>query len=465
MLDEEDIKYVSWKNNHELSEALNGNSDLDILVGSICQIRFSRLAQLHGWLQLENPIARFPSVSHFYRISATGEIFHLHVYFEVVTGESWLKEFILPLKEFLISNRVMCPEYNLWVLNNKAQAYIFLIRQFLKTGSLMSRFLYWKESDSYRSEWLLCKTSCETLCGIGPIILDSYVNKSGLSEGFSVPRFLDSIKFRFALLNYCRFSVFSLPVLRFKSFVTRALNKVVFKEKKKFSGRGMIIAISGADGAGKSSMIAGLNETFSSFQSCFVYNLGKPQGRTIEFIRQLIASKDRPINMARNNVGKNTDLKGALASVFLGFLRLRRARIARAKADNGSLVIVDRWPTNNFGKMDSPKILSDGDSSWILKVMAQIEKYTYEKIPKADLCFYLEVSIGTAVIRNENRVKFGKETKEEIISRHIDNKAVVPLCNKIINFKNEGPFNEKFFELQSIVWQEIIMLNSRVNSY
>ena len=188
------------------------------------------------------------------------------------------------------------------------------------------------------------------LCGIGPIILDSYVTKSGLSEGFSSPRFLDSIKFRFALLSYCRFSVFSLPFLRFESFLKRALNKVVFKEKKKFSGRGMIIAISGADGAGKSSMISGLNQSFSSLQSCFVYTLGKPQGRSIEFIRQLIRSKDRPTNLARNNVVENTDLKRALASVILGFLRLRKARIARAKADNGSLVLADRWPTNNYWK-------------------------------------------------------------------------------------------------------------------
>jgi len=31
LLDDEGVKYVSWKNNHELSESLAGNKDLDIL--------------------------------------------------------------------------------------------------------------------------------------------------------------------------------------------------------------------------------------------------------------------------------------------------------------------------------------------------------------------------------------------------------------------------------------------------
>ena len=30
--EEQSIKYCSWKNNHELSNSINGNSDLDLLV-------------------------------------------------------------------------------------------------------------------------------------------------------------------------------------------------------------------------------------------------------------------------------------------------------------------------------------------------------------------------------------------------------------------------------------------------
>ncbi len=460
-LDEADIKYVSWKNNHELFEAVTGNSDLDILVMPTCQVSFRILAQQNGWLELENPVAHFFAIRHFYKISATGKVFHLHVYFEVVTGESWLKEFILPLNAFLISERVMCPEYNIWILSNKAQAYIFLIRHFLKTGSLTSRFLYLHEIDSYKSEWLLCKTSADDLHGFGPIAIDPYITKSGLDKGFSTPSFSASIKFRLFLLQYCRFSIFSLPLLRLTSFLKRSLNKVVVKQKKRFLGGGMIIAISGADGAGKSSMISGLNQSFSSFQSCITYTLGKPQGKVLESIRLRMSSKMPPTKTVSADAEEVT-IKRALASIILGFLRLRQARRARVDANNGNLVLVDRWPTNNFGKMDSPKILSHGDSPWLLRMMAQIEKKIYEKIPSADLCFYLNVSIETAVSRNESRVKVGKETKDEIVMRHVENANVFPICNKIIHFKNEGPFEEKFFELQSIVWHELIALKSKV---
>jgi thymidylate kinase len=459
-LDEENINYVSWKNNHELSKALSGQSDLDILVESISEIRFYSLAKKHGWLELVNPVAKFPSVIHLYKISNRSEIYHLHVYFKVITGESWIKEFVLPLNEFLIEERVICPNNNIWILSNKAQACIFIVRHFLKTGSLMSRFLYWREMDSYKDEWILCKTKIKDLNDADIISLDSYIARSGLVSEFNLPRLLDSVKFRLSLMRFCRFSILLLPSLRLRSFFKRLLNKLVFREKKKFISKGLIVAISGADGAGKSSMISRLSKFHSSFQSCFVYSLGKPQGRIIEMLRRLINSKSRIKKPIKSKFIKNTTIKKAISAVILGFLRLRSARIARKKANDGNLVFVDRWPTTNLGKMDSPKIITGKDSSQTLEFLARIERETYQKIPKADVCFYLKVDVNTAVARNEKRVKVDKETKEEIITRHLDNKAIIPLCKKIVYFDNEGPLDEKFLELQGLVWGEMILIKS-----
>lgn len=127
-------------------------------------------------------------------------------------------------------------------------------------------------------------------------------------------------------------------------------------------------------------------------------------------------------------------------------------------AAKGNLIFVDRWPTNNFGKMDSPKIFTNINSSKILIFLANIEKYTYKMIPKADICYYLKVSAKTAVLRNQERKKIGKETDNEIIKRHIENEEIIPICQKNITFLNEGPFDEKFIELQNNIWSEIIKL-------
>ncbi|MCP4188309.1 MAG: hypothetical protein GY763_11975, partial [Gammaproteobacteria bacterium] len=65
-LDETDIPYVSWKNNHELEKALTGESDIDLFVPFDYRAEFFTLCTQEGWLVVENPIAQFPWVNHLY---------------------------------------------------------------------------------------------------------------------------------------------------------------------------------------------------------------------------------------------------------------------------------------------------------------------------------------------------------------------------------------------------------------
>lgn len=454
-LDRADISYVSWKNNHELNDCLEGRGDLDILVTNCSEEDFSDFAHEHGWLELINPTASFPFVKHFFSISSAGLIFHLHVYSRVVTGESWIKEYDLPVLDFLMSQRVRHEHLPIWILNNRAQAYIFVIRHLLKTSSISSRLLYLSELKSYEVEWLECQTPVYELLKYGPIELDDYILKSGLQGNFTPPAWLQAKRFRNANAGSLRFSASTLIVRRFNSFFSRALNKIFLKRKKVFDGKGLIIVIAGVDGSGKSSMVSSLRESFGSFITTFVFSLGKPQGSFLEKVRSAIST---------NNSGKDYRLEEAkefsfgraLASLVLALIRLRVALKARKKADKGNIIFVDRWPTDVFGKMDSPKIKVNESSNIILKQLAHLEAIIYKKIPEADLCFYLNVSLNNAIDRNTSRVKDGKETTEEIIFRHTENKSVFPRAKKIVHFNNNGPFKDKFHELQRYIWLEVI---------
>jgi len=94
------IQYVSWKNNHEIERYINGNGDLDVFVEPSHRAAFMSVAITKGWVELANPVAQFPSVSHFYRAGSEGRVYHLHVYFSLGTGESWLKEYVLSLERY-----------------------------------------------------------------------------------------------------------------------------------------------------------------------------------------------------------------------------------------------------------------------------------------------------------------------------------------------------------------------------
>lgn len=454
-LDDSKISYVSWKNNHELDLALNGKSDLDVLIFDKTIHEFTEIANGIGWIEMKNPVAKFDHIYHFFKINQDASINHLHVYFEVITGDSWLKEYHFPFKEFLLANRKRDDKTGVFVLDNKAQAYIFVIRHLVKSGSFFSRLIYRRDLDSYRKEWSRCRVAVDELFGIGPVSFDNWIKDSGLVKTFQQPRYSVAYKYRQYLNKYLRYSRFSLIFRRFLSLYKRVLNKLISKNKKKFINGGVILAISGADGAGKSTMISGLHDLYSSFLDCKVFALGKPQGKYLEFIRSFIRRGDKLQSIDLYSADKQSSLKDAILACILAILRLRKASVVLKKAREGNMVLVDRWPTKSFGKMDGPKIVNMGTRNFLIKFLFLLEKSIYNRIPPADICFYLEVDIDEARKRNFERVKDGKETDEMIVIRHQNNHETKPITNKLIRFSNNGPYSEMFPLLASNIWSEI----------
>ena len=221
-------------------------------------------------------------------------MYHLHVYFRVVTGESWLKEYALPLESFLLENRVRASTSGIWILNDAAQRYLFALRHLLKGGSVSSRWLYSKELESYRREWAACGGPVGWDPQKGPIALSGYVSKANLDrELIGLPALGPALLLRSSLWPFLRVAGWTLPLRRVASFLKRALNRIFWKRKKVFPQVGLVIAISGVDGAGKSTMLSVMREFFSGFLTVDSYQLGRPQGRILEFVRRLVAGRRR----------------------------------------------------------------------------------------------------------------------------------------------------------------------------
>lgn len=462
LLDERSVPYVSWKNNHQLSEALAGRTDLDMYVPVQCRGAFLRCAQELRWLRMENPVARYPWVTHLYSLDCAHNAYHIHVYFKLVTGESWLKEYILPLDNFLIENRERAETGRVWILSKKAQAYLFALRHLLKGGSLVSRIMYFREQGSYRREWHECAHAIDSLKNYGPIQLNGYLVDSGLQDGgFSMPGLTTAVKFRLSMIPYLRIAWWSLAARRIGSFVDRAINKLILKRKKTLPEGGLILAISGVDGAGKTSMIADVHHALSGFLSVRRYMLGRPQGRFMEALRKLIRRRRSSGSVARyagNPAGTHHPM-GVVASMsaaILGLLRLRMARKAMKSAMHGQVALVDRWPTDIVGMMDGPRIDVNAGCSPLIRLCARIEKWSYQRMPMADVCIFLEVPVRKLIERNRLRIKADKESDAEIIARYETNRQYSPLARKVVRFDNDGDFDTKRAELLSLVWTELV---------
>jgi len=146
------ISYCSWKDNFELHQALEGMNDLDLLVDRNQFSAFMSVLQKLHFKQAYQKYITYPDVFHFYGIDAeSGYLLHLHVYTRIITGESHIKNYHLPLENMLLENniqhetgcRIPCPE---------AELVLFILRYYIKISCLPGYLLLKREKKDFEKE-------------------------------------------------------------------------------------------------------------------------------------------------------------------------------------------------------------------------------------------------------------------------------------------------------------------------
>jgi len=368
-LDNLNIPYVSWKNNHQLQLVMSGNGDIDLFVPLDNRSKFIALCRAQGWIEVVNPVARYPWIAHFYALGENGEVFHAHVYFKLITGETWIKEYSIPLDYWIIESRIWNSDYGVWVLNNNNQAYLFLIRHLLKCSSISGRLLYKRELTSYEEEWKSCSYGIGPEDIQGPIDITSYLDGTrAFGERLELPKVSAAFFLRLSFFPFLRYKILSLSSRRILSFFLRLFNKVFLKQKKMFPEAGLIIAISGVDGSGKTTMLQEIEKVLGQFLTIHKFHLGRPQGKLIELTWRALGNKSENSSMPGISKITTPSSKGkAINGAILSLLRLRKARLVANKASLGGLMLTDRWPTDEVGKMDGPRVILGEGSGWLQK--------------------------------------------------------------------------------------------------
>ncbi|MBF4400544.1 hypothetical protein EAY31_22890, partial [Vibrio anguillarum] len=148
-LDENDIVVSVWKSLDRLDCFISGNEDLDLWVSVKYKGLFEKTLNSLGFLEFFPFVNKFEYVTHFYAF-AEGKIVHLHVYYKIVTGESNTKNYILPLEIYL--ERESEKRLGVTIPSIELSRTIFMIRLYLKSGSLYGALLLLRDDDKYRGE-------------------------------------------------------------------------------------------------------------------------------------------------------------------------------------------------------------------------------------------------------------------------------------------------------------------------
>jgi thymidylate kinase len=479
-LNEQGLRYCHWKSNLNLGRSMRGLTDLDLLVDRSHGMSFREVLLQHDFKPLQSPCHKqYPAMEDYLGFDRdSGRLIHLHVHYQLVLGEQYVKNYHLPLEqEFLDGEH---SDGGVKLPSPELETIVLAIRALLKTrdrdllkGILSARGGILPAGILAEFEYLLDQTTVESISSV----LESQVD---LVSGDLVLGFLDTLKkgqgsgltfyrlrrrLRRELAPYQRFSRWRaicvyvrnglLP--RFRVLPRRYLTR---KRKTMMSG-GLTIAVLGVDGAGKSTVIADLRRFLSWRLTLHTYYMGSQQpSRVTSMIgwgSRMAIRACRAVKLLLGN--RNPEFLRRLSHLFRSFYLLAVARDrhrryihGQRRAAQGDVVLYDRYPLPaiRMGSrfMDGPRIASSytGEMGRVLTALARAEQEIYRQIRLPDHLIVLHVSPDVSVQRKPDHKREMIETKYQAL-QHMER---ADLCATEIDA--DQPLHQVLLQVKTTVW-------------
>lgn len=449
-LNSHQIEYCHWKSNVTLGNALTGGEDLDILVDRKSLPQFIIILMEMGFkATVIKSGANVPGIFHYHGLDEeTGKISHVHLYNSILTGESFVKSHFLPFERMLLENCDYIGQVR--VVSRSAELVLFVLRTFIKYGSLLDLFRLVGNSDSLRTElrWLQAGSDISEAVALlekyCPVIDESLFLKciKTLEEPNSLLKRMRLARaVRWRLRVYAKYT----PLKRLLAYALLLWAKLRQrftgnKKNKTLHSGGAIIAFVGAEATGKSTLIAETGRWLGNVFAVRTVHVGKPPfswltapvNILLPLMRRLLPQlrrswKTRNARSEDPKLPPQTDytsrsLLYAVRAVALAWDRYQLLIKVRRWAANGEIVVCDRYPTETTGAMDSPRLQEhpkrDGVRAALYNRLARFEHRLYGRMPPPDTVLRLKVSVETAKQRNRERAATGMDPEDYLEARH-----------------------------------------------
>jgi thymidylate kinase len=434
---QENLRYCHWKSNYNLAESLSGETDFDLLIDRKSLSRILIILIRNGFKSARLKSRQDPDgIFHYYGLDVTtGKLIHVHLFSSILTGESFVKTHLLPFEDMLLENTYYIEAIK--VASLPAELVTFVIRTFIKYGSFLDVLELARKTEMLREELAWLQKYCPVLdeCLFLELLTALKENASLLK------RILLAKTVRKHLHIYAKYHLPGL-ISAYSQFIWEKVHCMVEKHRKSKSLNtgGVVIAFVGAEATGKSSLVSVTETWLGQIFSTRTIHAGKPPSTWMTAPLNVIVPLLRqvfPLQRTTRQDAKTASLleivsppvtKGwfgliyAIRSVSLAWDRRHLLVQARNYAANGEIVICDRYPSENIGAMDSPRLQEIHDlkglKGALYNWLARLEQRYYKEIPPPDMVLKLRVSMEIARQRNRDRIKVGKETDAYLEARH-----------------------------------------------
>jgi thymidylate kinase len=409
-LDRARIPYVHWKSNEHLDAALRGETDLDLLVSRDHRGDFETMVADAGFVAVDAPrLRRVPGMQAYLGFdSESGRLVHLDVHYDLVMGERLIKNHHLPIEGWLFED----PGSLLGVpVPTPEKEFILLyVRSVLKTGpkqflrSAMRGGSPFPERIQKEMAWLARRVTDDALerelAGAAvPVQPGAVVEfKRRVESGGLDWRWV--LRQRVAVWRALRHNrrhrglqaLLRRAVINFRS--SRLGRRLGFGLKRRtLQSRGLVVALVGADGAGKSRIASDVGRWLGAKLEVEHVYFGQPKSGLL----YLLLAK--PGSLVRNRgigvLKPVAEITDALRWVAIAARRRRLAERARRKASEGGVVIAERYPLREFFSMETPMDGPRLHRQRGLLGLPRMEVRLYERIPRPDFTIVLRTDIDT----------------------------------------------------------------------
>jgi thymidylate kinase len=420
------VIYCQWKGHWSAHRWATGHGDVDLLVGRETLNQFREVVGSLGFKSALPGAARdIPGVETYFGYDpSVSRLLHLHVHYHLLLGEYWRPVYRIPVERPMLESSV--PGQLFRAPSPTYQFLIFVLRMMLRQVgrpqlSAQKRWINGiqiqlgsLEACSNRDE--LASVLRQHLPAIDLAFFDRCVRSLQVESSRLERALLPLLLHRRLRSHSRRPPAAALLLAAAEKFLPARLTHLTGSHMR-LAGGGIVVALVGGDGAGKSTCAGDLTHWLSPAFPALRGHLGNPPRSSLTLLvggaLKLQHWLDRRLRRTSNPNG----LIASLRHLCLARDRFRLyVRVQRHSA-RGGIAICERYPVPQNRALVGPSIAESrqGSGSWVMEKLRLAETAYYERLLRPDLLCVLRLDPELAVARKPEEPADYVRTRNQII--------------------------------------------------